>query len=215
MAWIVFFYSWIPGSCSSLFCVMANVTRQWETKPLPKSLVTSLAVGLWMKLLKFWFWYLFFIENNITYSSKGVLGQISLFVFVTCLKSGLSSFYVSDYIKHYDVIKWKHFPRYWPFVWGIHRWPVNSQHKGQWRRTLMFSLICAWINGWVNNREAGDLRCHCAHYDIIVMKWGLTLRENLCYIWFLVLWPHWNLVVLTLPIRNLRCQLMWCLLGLN
>ena len=30
---------------------------------------------------------------------------------------------------HDDVIKWKHFPRYWPFVWGIHRSPVNSPHK--------------------------------------------------------------------------------------
>ena len=70
---------------------------------------------------------------------------------------------------HDDVIKWKHFPRYWPFVRGIHRSPVNSPHKGQWHGTLMFSLICAWINGWANNREAGDLRRHRAHYDVIVM----------------------------------------------
>ena len=48
---------------------------------------------------------------------------------------------------HDDVIKWKHFPRYWPFVRGIHRSPVNSPHKGQWRGTLIFSLICVWING--------------------------------------------------------------------
>ena len=34
----------------------------------------------------------------------------------------------------------------------------------------MFSLICAWINGWVNNREAGELRRHCAHYDVTVMN---------------------------------------------
>ena len=40
---------------------------------------------------------------------------------------------------------------------------------GQWRRALMFSLICARINCWVNNREVGDLRCHRAHYDITVM----------------------------------------------
>ena len=59
-------------------------------------------------------------------------------------------------LSHDDVIKWKHFPRYWPFVRGIHRSPVNSPHKGQWRGALMFSLICVWINGWVNNREAGD-----------------------------------------------------------
>ena len=71
---------------------------------------------------------------------------------------------------HDDVIKWKHFPRYWPFVRWIHRSPVNSPHKGQWRRALMFSLICAWINCWVNNRGAGDLRCHRAHYDVIVMN---------------------------------------------
>ena len=67
-------------------------------------------------------------------------------------------------------MKWKHFPRYWPFVRGIHRWPVNSPHKGQWRGALMFSLICAWANGWVNHRDAGDLRRHRAHYDVTVMK---------------------------------------------
>ena len=33
----------------------------------------------------------------------------------------------------------------------------------------MFSLICVWINDWVNNREAGDLRRYRAHYDVIVM----------------------------------------------
>ena len=65
--------------------------------------------------------------------------------------------------------KWKPFPHYWPFVRGIHRSPVNSPHKGQWRGALMFSLICVWINGWVNNREAGDLRRYRAHYDVNVM----------------------------------------------
>ena len=71
--------------------------------------------------------------------------------------------------QHDDVIKWKHFPRYWPFVRGIHRSPVNSPHKGQRRGALMFSLICVWINGWVNDREAGDLRRYHAHYDYTVM----------------------------------------------
>ena len=45
----------------------------------------------------------------------------------------------------------------------------DSPHKGQWRVALMFSLICVWINGWVNNREAGDLRLYHAHYDATVM----------------------------------------------
>ena len=46
--------------------------------------------------------------------------------------------------EHDDVIKWKHFPHYWPFVRGIHRWPVKSPHKGQWHWAMIFSLICAW-----------------------------------------------------------------------
>ena len=59
---------------------------------------------------------------------------------------------------HDDVIKWKLFPRYWPFVWGIHRSAVNSRHNEQWRGASMFSLICAWTNCWSNNRDIGDLR---------------------------------------------------------
>ena len=73
------------------------------------------------------------------------------------------------FFMHDDVIKWNHFPRYWPFERGIHRSPVNPPHKGQWRGALMFSLIYVWINGWVNNRETGDLRRYRAHYDVIVM----------------------------------------------
>ena len=48
--------------------------------------------------------------------------------------------------------------------------PVNSPHKGQWRGALMFSLICVCINGWINNREAGDLRRYRVHYVVIVMR---------------------------------------------
>ena len=47
--------------------------------------------------------------------------------------------------------------------------PVNSPRKGPWRGALTFSFVSAWINGWVNNGEAGDLRSKRAHYDIIVM----------------------------------------------
>ena len=71
---------------------------------------------------------------------------------------------------HEDFIKWKHFPRYWPFVRGIHRSPVNSPHKSQWQGALMFFFISVWINGWVNNREVSDLRRHHAHYNVNVME---------------------------------------------
>ena len=61
---------------------------------------------------------------------------------------------------HYNVIQCIHFPRYWPFVRGTNgdRW-----------FPLMFYLICAWINGWASNRDAGDLRRHCLHHDVTVM----------------------------------------------
>ena len=77
---------------------------------------------------------------------------------------------------HDDVIKSKHFPRYWPFVRGIHRSPVNSPHKDQWRGALMFSLICARIN----NREAGDLRRHRTHCHVIVMWFACKVFGTWC-----------------------------------
>ena len=84
--------------------------------------------------------------------------------------AGLWSYSMSEGKSHIDVIKWKQFPRYWPYMRGIQRSPVNSTHKGQWRGALMFSLICVWINGWVNNCEAGDLRRYLAHYDVTVIN---------------------------------------------
>ena len=94
-------------------------------------------------------------------------------------------------IYHDDVIKWKHFPRYWPFLRGIHRSTVNSPHKGQWRGALMFSLICVWINGWVTNREAGDLRHYRGHYDVTVMYHHCMGNPNVPHrvwyeIWFFI-----------------------------
>ena len=67
-------------------------------------------------------------------------------------------------------MKWKHFPHYWPFVWGIHR-PVT--------RSYIFSLFCAWINGSVNSRGAGDLRRHHANYYVTLM-WH---QQQFCSSW--------------------------------
>ena len=90
--------------------------------------------------------------------------------------STLRTFFVHD-----DAIKWKHFPRYWPFVWGIHRSPVNSPHKGQWHGALVLSFICAWMNSWVNNHEAGDLRRYRAHYDFTICTY--TQIDYVCMTW--------------------------------
>ena len=108
-----------------------------------------------------------------------------------------------------DVIKWKHFPRFWPFLRWIHRSPVNSPQEGHRRGALMFSLICAWMNDWVNNREAGDLRHQrAAHYGAIVMfpkfhifSWKKTslLKLSICF--------HWHISVLLL----LTLGRLWCI----
>ena len=104
------------------------------------------------------------MTNSVYYTTRkspSILSDMKLSIFATTFA-------------HDDVIKWKRFPRNWPFVRGIHRSPVNSPHKGLWRGALMFSLICAWIKVWINNREAGDFRRHRAHYDVTVMTIGFT-----------------------------------------
>ena len=71
---------------------------------------------------------------------------------------------------HDDVIKWKHFPHYWSFLcWGNS--PVTGEltSQGPVTRSFEFSSLCGWTNGWVNNRNAGDLRRDRAQYDVIVM----------------------------------------------
>ena len=108
---------------------------------------------------------------------------------------------------HDDIIKWKHFPRYWPFVRGIHRSPVNSPHKGQWRGAFMFTLICARINGWVNTREAGDLRRYRAHYDVIVMMWTFLSQ---CGLLWAVVQGHCDIFAIALV--SLR---VWNLINLD
>ena len=99
------------------------------------------------------------------------------------IKSGKG--YQQVFTPHDDGIKWKHFPRNWPFVRAIHQFPVNSPHKGQWRGALVFSLIYVWINDWVNNGEAGDLRRYLTHYDVTVMACFqiLALVVHICYSW--------------------------------
>ena len=89
---------------------------------------------------------------------------------------------------HDDVINWKHFPRNWSFVRGI---------LGQWHGALMFSLIYVWINDWVKNSEAGDLRCYRAHYDVSVMILSRPQCINSFWTGYAI-WCHryrWSLVL--------------------
>ena len=86
--------------------------------------------------------------------------------------------------EHHEETWWRHqmetFSALLALCAGNSPVPVNSPHKGQWRGALMFTFIYAWINDWVNNREAGDLRRQRGHYDVIVMTLGSTT-------WFCVL----------------------------
>ena len=68
---------------------------------------------------------------------------------------------------HDDVIKWKHFTGHLCGEFTGHRWIPHTKASDA---ELWCSLICARINGWVNNREAGDLRRYRGHYDVTVMK---------------------------------------------
>ena len=72
-------------------------------------------------------------------------------------------------IIHEDVIRWKHFPRYWSFVRGIHRFTVDSPHKGQWCRALMVSLIRAWQTVEQTIETPVIWNAIAAHHDVIEM----------------------------------------------
>ena len=116
-------------------------------------------------------------------------------------------FHPTNYLmkKHFHASRWRHqmeiFSAFLDNLCGefTHQSSVNFPHKGQWCGALMFSLICAWINGWANNGEAGDLRRHRAHHDIIVMLcFIINLFHALCFRQF-----NSN------PDGNYRCHALW------
>ena len=115
-------------------------------------------IDVWQCVVCLW------LPNSFKNENCWVLGKVRIhkLILMSCSVRCLYGTMAASMF-HDDVIKWKHFPRYWPCV------RVNSPHKGQWREALQFSLICAWIKGWVNNREAGNLRRHRTHYDVTVM----------------------------------------------
>ena len=83
------------------------------------------------------------------------------------------------------------FPRYWPFVRGIYWSQVDSPQKGQWRATLMLSLICTWTNVRANNRYAGDLRSHHSDCGVTMIHSFHNVRKfaprDIC--------PHWDIIL--------------------
>ena len=154
----------------SLSCTMRHVHRDTNNKRVTISEYSheNMYSSKHMKIC--------YHENDVTAEKQDNIPIVAVFIRPYC--AIFSMILIKNKVQrqglceiHDDVIKWKHFPRYWPFVRGMHQSPVNSPYKGQWRGALMFSLICVWINGWVNNRDAGDVRRYRAHYDVTVMCW--------------------------------------------
>ena len=86
---------------------------------------------------------------------------------------------ISESASHDNVIKWKHFR-----VTGPLCLEFTSLHKGKWHGALMFSLISNWLNSWVNNREAGDLRRHRADYYVTVMTYVDRRVDDIWGLWY-------------------------------
>ena len=134
------------------------------------------------------------------------------------LNKCLCSHYLISKWPNDDVIKWKHFLRYWPSV--RENPPANSGFPSQ--RLVMQNfdvfLICAWINGWLSNRDTSDLRRHHAHCDVIVMLYGKAtdclytlLEDDLedAYLVMLQISHHIIIILDTDDIRQTDCCLTW------
>ena len=98
------------------------------------------------------------------------------YITVSCWRMYYIYPHSSALLQWYDDIKWKHFPRYRPLVRGIHRWPVNSPHKGPVTRMFDVFIDLRLYKRLSKSREAGDLRRHRAHYDVIVMKPWVSVK---------------------------------------
>ena len=135
-------------------------------------------------------WYWLVHEHTIGYQYLHLNIVVILFAiteYLLCVQCHISIWV--NFLFHDDAIK-----RSIVQVTGL--CPVNYTHKGQWLGASMFTFFCAWTNGWGNNRDAGDLRRHRAHYDGTVMCPLLTsicfhvsfnaLRNMQCFWW----WRH-------------------------
>ena len=120
-----------------------------------------------------WYTHLNFCRITALFCSIYILFQnyISMYTFSSFFHCTTENMFQTRMIIAYSWWRHqrKHFLRYWTFVRVIYRSSVRSPHNGQWRGALVYSLICAWTNGWVNSRDAGDLWRHRAYYDVTVM----------------------------------------------
>ena len=115
----------------------------------------------------------------------------------------VTQFYLPD---HDDVIKWKHFPRYWPFVWEIRRSPVNSPHTGQWRGALFFffdlpqnKLLNKQSWNWWFETPSRPLWRHCDGHQFRVITVGAVNSKfsSAFSISLVANWRLWDISIVT------------------
>ena len=180
-------------------------SSQWET------MLHCNIISLWLGAYTKWPLHKMLYPKNLQSfeGMRSVFTVFQLFWNLACISAVLHLPYgMLNFVAHYHTW-WRHqmetLSEQLALCAGNSPVPVNSPHKGQWRGALMFSLICVWINGWVNNREVGDLRRHRGHYDVIVMNrqpeaypWRWDLK-SFCKlkIRLMIFLRHWNIAALT------------------
>ena len=112
---------------------------------------------------------------------------------------------LSQFWSHDDVIKWKHFPRYWPFVRGIHRSPVNSPHKRPVTRSfdIYFDLR-------LNKRLSKQSRCWWLETPSRSLWRHRNVYVKSCYNWSShnETWSHFRSILVISIIPN-YCDAKW------
>ena len=123
--------------------------------------------------------------------------------------------------EHDDIIKRKHFLHHWP-LWGNSSITGEFPSQGQWCGALMFSLISAWTNGWVNNWGAGDLRCNhtqwrpcncSSRYTIHLYPHIIIYARNIHEPNCLWITPSWLFIVLNICIHEFSKSNIWIMIS--
>ena len=163
-----------------------NEQTLWHSKqPGPRFNIATIFPGVWIPVIKIrWSWdCLIFMIGTPTLVRRHVYIETAPWFQIQTTAGFICN--TSEWKPcHDDIIIWKHFPHYWPFVWGIHRSPVNSPHKGQWRGASMFSLLCAlnkrlnkqlwgwwfeWVSEWLSLTAFLEQRTARSIWDTITL----------------------------------------------
>ena len=130
------------------------------------------------------------MQSNYVWAYHTFVRHISRTLFSCVRKRGTCWMCGLLFLSHDDVVKWKHCSRYWPFVRGIQRSPVNYPHKGQLLGALTFYLIWAlnkrlskhsW--SWWFETPLYSLWRHCNdHFDYYYCLCLMYARDNYIYL---------------------------------